>query len=80
MAVLNISIPIALSTENKKYPIVFMIQNEDINYYVRKISTLRQNIIKLYVLIWGQCSPAPEIKLEGDPYHTSHAPTYYCTS
>ena len=42
------------------------------------IFTLRQNIIKLYVLIWGQCSPAPEIKLEGDPDHTSHAPTYYC--
>ena len=55
--VLNTSSPTLLSAEDKKYPIMVMIQTEEIKQFVKTISTLRQNIIKLYGLIWGQCSP-----------------------
>ena len=50
MTVINTSINTALSTEDEKYPIIFTIQTEEIKQY-KKISTLKQNIIKLYGLI-----------------------------
>ena len=58
MTVINISIPTEIYIEDKKYPIVTIIKTEEIKQYMKK-STVRKNIIKLYVLIWGQ--------LEGDP-------------
>ena len=65
--VLNPSRPIALSEEDNKYPIMVMIQTEDIKQFVKKSSTLRQNKNKIYGLNWGQCSPALQSESEGDP-------------
>ena len=60
MNVLNTSRPTGLSTGDEKDPIMAMIQTEDTNKYL-KISTLLQNTIKLYELIWGQFSPDIQI-------------------
>ena len=55
--VLKTSGPTSLSNEYEKDPIMVMIQTEDIKQYVKKISTLRQNIINTYRIIWIHCSP-----------------------
>ena len=49
--VLNKPIHIAMSAEDKKDPIIVMIQTEEIKKFVKKMSTLQKNIIKLYGLI-----------------------------
>ena len=67
-----------MSAEDKKDPIVVMIQTEEIKQSVKKRSTLRQNIIKIYGLIWGQCSPALQSELEVDPEYITKSPTYNC--
>ena len=51
--VINTSRPTALSAEDEKYPIMVIIQTEEIKKIVKKRSTLRQNMIKLYGIIWG---------------------------
>ena len=56
-----------MSAKDEKDQIVVMIQTEEIKQFVKKSSTLRQNINNLYRLIWGQCSPALHSELEGDP-------------
>ena len=43
-----------------------------------KIFTLRQNIIKFYVLIWVKCHPSVQRKLEGNSGYTTPTPTYDC--
>ena len=53
-----------------------MIQTEDINKYVLKRSTLRQNIIKIYGIIWGKFSPALQSEFEGDPEYIIKSSTY----
>ena len=53
-----------------------MIQTEYIKKFVKKIPTLRQNIIKLYRVIWGQYSPSLQRELEGDPEYITKSPTY----
>ena len=50
--VLNTSITTDLSAEYKKDPTMVMTQTEDIKKFVKKRSTLRQNIINIYGLIW----------------------------
>ena len=65
-----------MSAEDKKDPIVVMIQTEEIKQFVKKKSTLRQN--KLYGLIWGQFSPALQSELEVDPEYITKSPTYNC--
>ena len=55
-----------------------MIQTEEINQYVKKMSTLRKNIIKLYSRIWGHCSSALQSELEGDPEYITKSLAYYC--
>ena len=77
-SVLNTSRPIALSAEDEKDPIMVMIQNEEIKNFFQKRSTLRRNIINLYGLIWGQCYPALQSKLEGNPEYITKFPTYNC--
>ena len=52
MTVLNTSIHSALSTQDQKDPIIVMIQTKKIEQYVKNRSRLRQNIIRLYGLIW----------------------------
>ena len=44
--------PTVLSSEDEKYQIMVIIQNEEIKKFVKKRSTLRQNIIKLYGIIY----------------------------
>ena len=61
--VLNTSRPTALSEEDGKDPRSKLKRSNNF----QKSSTLRQNIIKLYGIIWGQCSPELQIELEGDP-------------
>ena len=51
-----------------------MIQTEEIKKIIKKGSTLRQNITKLYGLIWGQCSPALRSELKGDPEYITNTP------
>ena len=53
-----------------------MIQTEYIKKFVKKMPTLRQNIIKLYRVIWGQYSPSLQRELEGDPEYITKSPTY----
>ena len=65
--IFNTSRPLTLSEENKKDLIMVMIQTEGIKQSVKKSSTLRQKIIKLFGLIWGQCYPELQRELEGDP-------------
>ena len=67
MTVLNTSIHSALSTQDQKDPIIVMIQTKKIEQYVKNRSRLRQNIIRLYGLIWLQCLPALKSELESDP-------------
>ena len=64
--VLNKSRPTALSEEDEKYRIMVMIQTEEIKKFVKKISILQQNTLKIYVLIWVQFSPALQSDLEED--------------
>ena len=78
MTVLDTSRLPELSTEYEKYPIMAMIQNEEIKKYVKKISTLRQNIIRIYRIIWGQCSQALQREWEEDPDYKTHSTTYDC--
>ena len=42
------------------------------------MSTLWENIINLYGIIWGQCSPALQSELEGDQEYITKSPTYNC--
>ena len=35
-------------------------------------------IIDIYGLIWGQCSPALQSELEGDPEYITKSPAYNC--
>ena len=76
--VLNKSRPTALSSEDKKDGIMVMIQTEEIKQFVKNRSTLWQNIIKLYGIIWGQCSPALQRELEGDPEYLTKSSAYNC--
>ena len=42
------------------------------------MSTLRKDIINIYGLIWGQCTPELHSELEGDPEYITKSPTYNC--
>ena len=42
------------------------------------MSTLRKEIINIYGLIWGQCTPELHSELEGDPEYITKSPTYNC--
>ena len=53
-----------------------MIQTEDIKEYMKKRSTLQNNIIKIYGLIWGQWYPYLQRELEGNLDYTTYPPTY----
>ena len=55
-----------------------MIQTKEIKHYVKNKSTLRQNIIRLYNLIWGQRLSTLQSELEVNPYYYTHSLTYYC--
>ena len=61
MIILNTSSLTLLSTEDVKYPIMVMIQTDYIKHYVKKVSVLLQNMIKIYVLMWVKCSPSIQI-------------------
>ena len=54
--VLNTSGHIALSAEEEKYTIMIMIQTEEINQFFKKMSTLRKDTIRIYRIIFEQCS------------------------
>ena len=55
-----------------------MIQTEEINQFVKKMSTLRQNMINIYRIIWGQCYLELQIELEGEPEYITKSLTYNC--
>ena len=55
-----------------------MIQTEDIKKNVKKMSTLRQNIIKLYGIIWGHCSSVLQREMERDSEYITKYLTYNC--
>ena len=65
--VLNIPRSTALSSEDEKDPIMVMIQTEEINQFFKRLSTQRKNMIKLYRIIRGKCSPSLQREFEGDP-------------
>ena len=76
--VFNTSRPTVLSEEDEKDLIMVMIQTEEIKQFVKKSSTLWQNIIKLYGIIWGHSPPALQSELEGDPEYFTKSPIYNC--
>ena len=76
MAIRETARPTDLSSEDKKEPIMVLIQTKEIKKYVKKGSVMQHNMIKLYGLIWVQCSPSLQRKMGGDPVYMTHAPTY----
>ena len=68
----------SLSTKDVKYPIMVTIKTKQIKQYVFKRSMLRQNMIRLYGIILGQCLPTLQSELEGNPVYSTHSPTYEC--
>ena len=59
---INTSGPTLLSTDEEKDPKMVMIQTEEIKKYAKK-STLQQNTIKLYGMIWGNLPSALQSEL-----------------
>ena len=55
MIMLDTSITTELYILDDKDTLMFIIQTEEIKHYVKKSSTLRHNITRLYGIIWGQC-------------------------
>lgn len=39
---------------------------EEMKVFASRKNTLNQNIIKLWGIVWGQCSPALQAKIKGD--------------
>ena len=63
MAILETARPTELSAEDKKEPIMVLIQTKEIKQYVKKGSVMQHNMIKLYGLIWVQCSQSLQSKM-----------------
>ena len=51
ITMMDTSRPTSMSTQDKKYKIMVMIKTEEIKQYVKNISTLRQNTIRVYGII-----------------------------
>ena len=58
--------PTKLSDENQKSPIERMIQDQEIKQFVYKKQTLKNNINKIYAIVWGQCTSGVQSVLKGE--------------
>jgi hypothetical protein len=65
--------PTALTRDDISNPIKVKILDEKIKKYVNREETVISNKIKLYSLVWGQCSRALQSKIKGDPDYENNA-------
>lgn len=55
-----------------------MIYSEEVKEYVKRVRTLKSNLVALHVVIWGQCSEAVRAKVKLLAHHKTRMAENNC--
>ena len=66
-------------TDEQTRDVVFVAQKtEEAKDYVKRMRVLRNNIPKLYGLVWGQCTPGLQSELQGESEYKDKSNEFNC--